>query len=404
MGKAAILLMISALIAGAFILFNAEQTNFATLGDQAERQEQIVAREIARSGYNSLKSRAREVERNLVALNPNTTLAQVINEVNGEDGVVVGPYEGGEYHAWMEPTSLQSYRIHSEGYYGSASHTLDGSYVPTNMLAVPDDGITADSTSFLNAEFISSMAGWCSAIYLERHIPKYNYGHGTQVDGCNPNNPGNKNCPEDSEDQIDRTRGSYNAHYHIQEPELIFASGRNRDGTRSHLETELIPGTRLNFILAVDKGCNLQGDDTVAYDDPGFDHRHYALVNEGSNAGLDDMREGMYAMLEAHSTESGVWRIAFEDQQRWGEAEFQDIKDNAYPDPLCASGGACGKSFSFTNGTYGGEGWGSIGIDAMGYTRLLDYGNIPDFSDQVFQIWLTEDLDHEHTPGQHASR
>ncbi len=402
MGKAAILLMISALIAGAFILYNAEKTNFETMGDQAERQEQIVAREIARSGYNSIKSRAREVEKELVGLNPNTTLQDVIDEVNGSEGRVTGDYEGGQYVAWLEPTSLESYRVIAEGHYGSAMHDINGSYVPTNMLAVPDDGITVDSTSHLHAEFISSMAGWCSAVYLERHIPKYNFGHGTQEDGFNPNNPGNKSGPEDSEDQIDRTRGSYNAHYHIAEPELLFPSGRDRDGSVSSVETELMPGTRLNFILAVDKNCSLQGQDDVHYRDDGFDHRHYALVNEGSNAGLDDMKEGKYAMLERHPSEPGVWRIAFEDQQRWGEAEFQDIKDNAYPDPQCASGGACGKSFPFTDGTYGGEGWDVIGTDAMGYTRLLDYANIPDFSDQVFQIWLSEDLDHENTPGQHA--
>ena len=86
------------------------------------------------------------------------------------------------------------------------------------------------------------------------------------------------------------------------EPELVFTSGKNRDGADALYEGELATGTLMNFILAVDKNCDLSGKD-VPITDSKYDYLHPALLVETGS--LTDMQEGKYAMLEKHPSKDG---------------------------------------------------------------------------------------------------
>lgn len=104
--------------------------------------------------------------------------------------------------------------------------------------------------------FLESMAGYCSAIYIQRYVPKNNNGMGNNPGQCDPSNPAHGSSCETQEDIELRGNGRYVA----LEPEMIFPPGHNRDSL-SVQPTDFIlnPGERVNFILAVDKNCSLEG-------------------------------------------------------------------------------------------------------------------------------------------------
>ncbi|RMH53140.1 MAG: hypothetical protein D6685_16070, partial [Bacteroidetes bacterium] len=61
------------MIGGSIMLFQTDQTGATTDKRQAERQEEVLAREIARSGYNALISRARQIEKQ----NPSASVEEI---------------------------------------------------------------------------------------------------------------------------------------------------------------------------------------------------------------------------------------------------------------------------------------------------------------------------------------
>ncbi len=388
MGKAAILLMISALIAGAFILYNAEQTNFATLSDQADRQEQIVAREIARTGFNTIVARAQEVERELHEFNPNTPLTEIIRTVNGgDDSQYVEETEGGHFSAFLERSGVETYRVHSTGYYGSADHSISGDYLMGSIVNIPTD---QDDTFY--AGIVSEPSGTCTAVFLQRFLPMNDAGHGTQDDGINPLNP-SIDCDLDEDDCTYEPKK-----YMRVAPELVFPSADlyNREGSRANVHTVLPPMSRLGIILAVDEPTGGECPDITHPSQS--EQSFYSLVGQNhNNAGrastdqgaVDGVMEGKNALLQQWPEDSNVWRAAFE-WGNWTNEQLVDIKLNGYP--------TSGSTWSIDGATYGGTGWET---DDYGYAKLEAREGHPDFYDFVMEMWLKVDGG-SPSPGNHA--
>ena len=373
MGKATLLLMTAALIGGSITLFQSNRTSIETTGRQVDRQEVMLAREVARSGHNYVTSLALELEAEGKSKNKgngkkkNFSVAELVAEINGSNGFLTGSFKGGTYKAWLEVVSHATYVVNAEGRFGDASHFIGRRLLnadPEVPLEVPKgyDKFT------LKARFIDSQAGYCSAIYLQRVVSDDgNNGHGNDEDGKDPSNPA----------EIARNGGGVSALEQVLEPELIFASGKNRNGSDALYEGDLAPGTLMNFILAVDTGCRLQDTaegQTAKITNSKYDYTHSALVVEAGK--LSEMVEGKYAILEKSRDREGVWRIAFEDLIRFSDEQHADVKKNGYGN----------KKWDGVKGTYGGNGW--TERDETGYYELENTSILPDFSDQVFEIEL----------------
>jgi hypothetical protein len=344
MGKLAALLAAAAIMGGSIMLFQSKRTGVETDQQQAYRQGQILAREIARSGHNMVLSQARREQRE----KPDLSITEVVKRVNGEDGVVRGELQGGSFEAFVYQTSSSSYRVQSAGFFEVSSHKVESERLEKDVLG--EDILEVGQPSRLRVTFLQSKAGYCSAVYLQRILPDL--------------------APENQP-----------------EPELIFTPGHNRDGASADApdaaDILLAPGTRMNFILAVDAdfSCEREGDD-IPITHSSYDYTRDALVDDVDDLG--EMLEGKYAMIQQHDTQPGVWRIAFEDISPVTDARLLDTKQNGYGST----------NWNKKKGTYGGDGW-DMGAD--GYWELHDYGtdsdgkNKPDFDDQVIEVELIPD-------------
>lgn len=406
MGKAAILLMISDLIAGSMILYNSEQLNFATMGDQAERQEQIIAREIARSGFNTMVARAQQTEGELKAFNANTPLTEIIREVNGgANSTFVQEIEGGHFSGYLQRTGLEAYRVNATGFFGSASHQVSGTYLMGSTVQVPEN---EDDTFY--AGIVEEPADKCTAVFVQRFLPINDRGHGTQDDGVNPLNP-----------SVDCEYGEEGCTYEPKKymrlpPEQVFDSADRftRTSSRANIYTTLPPMTRLGVVLGVN---DIGTDGTCASitDPSNADQQFYSLVavrpgKGGSGGGspgpgnsgqgqasnqqgaVDDVLESRHALLQQWPEGDGnVWRIAFE-MGDWTDAQLEDVKANGYPSCL-------GSTCTFENGTYGGTGWNT---DSFSYAQLESRDGHPSFNDFVMEFWLRATDGEKPRPGDHA--
>ncbi|MCS3828640.1 hypothetical protein GGP91_000694 [Salinibacter ruber] len=330
MGKFSLLLSLSVVGAVTILAFQGNQTSVDTRERQSLRQGKVIARQIARSGYNSVLSEAHKAD------GPDKEVGQVVSAVD----TVQGEYEGGTYKAWLKKISSSAYTAVSVSRFSVADSLVEyrmGGYANNTMKAP-----TVETPSQLNVTFEQSMAGYCSAVYLKRVKP------GTK--------------PENQPD-----------------PEMVFPPGNDRNGASASYEKTIEPGTGLNFILAVDKGC----DADYPYDFPGdYDHIQRSFKQDVDK--LNTMREAPYGMVEETTIgSSDGWRVSFEDQRVFSEAQLWDIKENGYPnshDPNQSDWSQMGK-------TYGGNGWRTT---PDGLRDLDDYGGVPDFSDQVFKVALTD--------------
>ena len=407
MGKAAILLMISALISGSMILYNSEQLNFATMEDQAERQEQIVAREIARTGFNTMVTRAQETEASLKSFNPNTPLTEIIREVNGgENSTFVQETEGGHFSAHLERTGLEAYRINATGFFGDASHQVSGTYLMGSIMEVPEE--ETDDTFY--AGIVNEPADKCTAVFVQRFLPINDRGHGTQDDGVNPLNP-----------SVDCELGEEGCTYEPKKymrlpPEQLFeaADRYSRSSSRANIYTTLPPMTRLGVVIGVDE-IGSDGTCPVINDPSEAAQQFHSLVavrpGKGGNGGgstgrgnkgggqasnqqgaVDDVLESRHALLQQWPEGDGnVWRIAFE-MGNWTDEQLEDVKVNGYPDCL-------GSTCTFGNGTYGGTGWAT---DSFSYAQLEARDGHPSFNDFVLEFWLRATDGEMPRPGDHA--
>jgi hypothetical protein len=333
MGKYSLLVTLGVATAISVLSLQAEKTSLDTNEQQAQRQGKLIARQIARSGYNSVLSQAR------IESGDEKTVGDIVSDV----GTLTGKYEGGEYEAWLKKISPTAYKAVSVGRFEvngePMTYRIGDGYGNNTMVKVPE----VNQPSVLNVSFEQSHAGYCSAIYLERVLPD-----------TKP-----KNQPD---------------------PEMVFPPGHDRNDATTSFEKTIQPGTKLNFILAVDKGCDYEGKTSVNYPEA-YDHVQRSFQQDVSE--LNKMKEAPYGMVEETTVESSPgWRVSFEDQRVFSETQMWDIKENGYP--------VGGTNWNSENETYGGNDWDK---NAEGLRDLKDYGDIPDYSDQVFQVGLSRPKD-----------
>ena len=333
MGKYSLVITLGVMSVVSLIALQGQQMSMDTQDRQSRREGQVIARQIARSGHNAVLAEAR------AHTDPGDDVSSIVSDV----GTITGSYEGGNYRAWLEKISPTAFKAVSEGKKIVADrvvkHELGDNYADNHMVNVP----TVDEPSTLNLKFKESLAGYCSGVYMQRILPNTE--------------------PEDQPD-----------------PEMIFAPNNRRgkyDDRKSTTtyDNTIQPGTKLNFILAVDKDCSERGETSADY--PGdYDHAQLSFSQDSEN--LNKVREAPFGMVE-ETTFGGTngWRVSFEDQRVFNESQLWDVKDNGYPDHT---------GWNSDKETYGGDGWDK---DAKGLNNTRDYGDIPDFSDQVFEVWLS---------------
>lgn len=334
---------------------------------QASYEHEVLAREIARSASAMALSKAQQAGGDLdgaVGL-INGTLR---NGSPNYDGVMTGAQQGGSFNSQASLIDGQNVRIVTTGFFGEAQHTIEDTYSIVLL--------EAEDTSTVSVSLPTSMTNYCSAVFLQRIIPRGNSGHGNNEDGVDSSNEGGAPL-EDSNPDYDDESGHvpYNSQAWITEaPEMVFESGRYRSASESTTTLQdlvLTPGTRLNFFIGVDRDCSEEGLWVENFNSEAYDWIHYALDR---NASLYDFVEGRFAMVEQHYENDQRWRIAFEDEQDYSKHKLSDVKVNGYGgdwDPLAK--------------TYGGTGWTT---DADYYRQLEDFNWKPDFNDQVLDVTL----------------
>ena len=248
MGKFSLLVSLSVMGAVTLLAYQGTKMSADTKNRQSQRQGEVIARQIARSGYNAALSEAR------LADDPDKTVTQIVDDVD----TLRGTYQGGVYEAWLEKLSSTAYKAVSVGRYEVigrvVKHRIGNGYADNKMVRAP----TVDQTSTLNVTFEQSMAGYCSAIYLKRILPDVE--------------------PEDQPD-----------------PEMIFTPGNDRNDFSTSYNNNIEPGTKLNFILAVDKDCSHEGDESTDYPED-YDHTHVSFKQDVTR--LNTMRETPFSMVE----------------------------------------------------------------------------------------------------------
>ncbi len=342
MGKAAILLVVAGLIGGTLLMYQATQATLDIDASEADRQEELLAREIARSGYNAMESKARRI----IFDNPDIRPDDLVETA----GTLEGDYEGGRYTAHLRHIGGSGYIVEATGSYGKASYTMNGQSVTRTL--------RADEDVVLQSSYYGSMAGYCSGLYVELWDPDH------------------EDDP-DYEPEHDMLFPPQNRHNHI--PRV--------DGVAVRDYERVIPaGTQVNFVLAVDKSCDATGDFPGMYSDADivvpfdynrYNHYHWAL--EITAGEFEEMQEGMYAMVEESKSTPGVYRLTFEDLRKFSREQHEAIKEYGYTESGSSGKWNRGegrytdhKDWAFEPGT--------------GFKVLEDFGDIPDMSDQTFTV------------------
>ncbi|MEM1055090.1 MAG: hypothetical protein AAGI52_06155 [Bacteroidota bacterium] len=348
MGKAALLIVMGASMLLMRQAYNNQITERESREDQVEYEYEILAREIARSGFNVAMGIAREYPN---ALDAGAYAVDMADSTL--DGRYTGTARGGLFAVRAQPTSGHSLLITSSGYYGGewvtdaagertytgASFTMSDSY-KIRVLEVREDGV-------LDLSFLESMAGYCSTVFMDEYRG----------------------------DELTETR-------------MVFASGHNRDGVRPPTSFYVTAGTQLNFFIGVDKNCSDKfstsattcqaREHIINYDyDPAsvgskYDHVHYALDIPTDD--ISKMTESAWGMVEQRPSDRQAWRIGWEDQAR-----------SSWDNPN--SSNPANSLWALKRLGYDGNGWAER--DAMGYRKLRDYGSRPDYSDQVIEIGIS---------------
>jgi len=347
MGKAAILLVLATGLAVTYGLVSSIETGQQTAKHQASYEERVIAREIARSGFNVAMGILRQY---------GDDLQGGVNEIVGDQGYLEGEHQGGFYRATARFVTGHSVEVVSIGYFGGqmdrqgeyrggATHTMDDSFI----FRVTSTPLLVKQCSKLQVRFLSSEAGYCSSVYMQRYLP----------DVALADQPA---------------------------PEMIFAPGNWRTSGELTVDKILGGGTQMNFFVGVRQDCNLWGqnwnrnDNWRSYDVENrvfnaadYNHLHYAFESTGGD--LAGMEESIWALVEQHPRDNQRWRIAWEDQHNtsWDRPNSRNPQNS-----LQAT-----KRFG-----YDGNGWPTT--DAIGYRILRDYDTRPDFSDQVIQVQMQE--------------
>lgn len=354
MGKALLIAVAGCALFSGWALFGGQQANVDTQRAQRNYQDGLLAYQIARSAYNAAYADASAA----------TSLAAGAALVHGRRG----SFLGGRYEvrAEVEGSSLV---IEGVGYFGGqpgdddwpratrrvGDRRLDGG------ILLADPAINAPRR--LHARFLRSTAGYCSAVFLQQFLPDV-----------------------DPDEQP--------------APEMIYESGHYRDGDTTSFRALIQPGTQVNFFVGVDQRCvrepdRLPGMSNAAWTaflrnwraTTPFRAADYDYVHPALDIPIDDIaaaRESPWAFLQQNAVGGERWRIAFE-----------DIHNLAW-----LSGTTRQTSLSLTKRYgYDGSGWADAQNDAPGhglgrnsadgYGDLRDYGDRPDFDDQVIEVWFT---------------
>ncbi|HEX8299237.1 MAG TPA: hypothetical protein VF594_08770 [Rubricoccaceae bacterium] len=375
MGKA--LLFIIAAIGASSVqtLVQANGVQGRAAVQQAIYENDVIATQIARAGYNVAYAMIYE------AASPLEGVAAVNNAANG----LRGTYLGGEYRVTANMVGGTTIAIQSRGYYGGTwqGERYVGKYVAGRYFApsvhfigddrqeIPFNPDPADARPRrLTGQFIMSNAGYCSAVFVQRYLQN--------------TTPANQPAPE-----------------------MMFEPGNTRNGAASSFDLEVMPGTQLNFFIGVDQNCSMRpsGAQTWnaiarenyvdAFNNAGrnnrsnvtnylddFDYIHKALDVDVED--LANLRESPWAMIERRQGTNETWRIGWE-----------DIHNTSW---LTGTTPATSLRLTKERG-YNGAGWQDRLVSGYlpstleyrrnqpdGYRDLYDHGSMPDFEDQVIEV------------------
>ncbi len=350
MGKALLIIVLGAGFLLARAGFSNQITERESRKDQVEYEEEVLAREISRSAFNVAMGIAREYPNSLDAG------ANAVDQADGSaDGLYSGSARGGLFAVRAEALTGHALKVTSTGYFGGVWETNaagEKSYTGESytmwdtfdirVLEVREDGV-------LNTSFLESQAGYCSAVYMDEY-------RGEEFIG---------------------TR-------------MIFAAGNRRDGSRPPMSIYVQAGTQLNFFIGVDTNCSGKFstsattcesltyaiNDTFDINDVGrnkrYDHLHYAL--DIPSGDITKMEEAVWGMVEQNPKDRQRWRIGWEDLERpdWDDPNSSNPKSSMQ---------------ALKRLGYDGRGWPER--DHMGYRELRDYGDRPDYSDQVIELGIS---------------
>ncbi len=334
MGKLALLLVATSMVGGVVLLSQSEQTNVESTQRLGDRQEEIIAREIARSGYNFMRAHAKSVERS-------TTLDidAFVKQVNGGTAKSwhKGALQGGEYETQITPMGTSSYTVTSIGRFGDAEVRIGSTVLASGLL------VTVQPTK-LNFKFIESQAGYCSGIYLQQTPAGWEQGQA------------------------------------LPEPEIIFTASKNRNGFEGDYTKSIPAGTQVNFYLVVDKNCSNKSmsdaqQRALPLTSNTYDYYYAALEYDTAS---EEMKTGARAMVTHSKADPNVYRVAFEDIKSFSVEQHNDIKRNGY--------GSHGWKKVGNEWTYGGRGWTKDPL--TGFVKTGNTSSWPDFSDQVFDVTM----------------
>ena len=362
MGKALLIIVLGAGLALTQQLYTAFVNESATGEDQVEYQQEIIAREISNSAFNLgmgvVRSYGDNIQRGSRELNGSVNA--------GRSGTFAsGRFAGGRYEVRSEMTSGHSVRVIATGYFGkqvdaqtgeetwAAEHVMHDEYrVP--VLTARDDGL-------IDVSFLKSQAGYCSAVFYQAFT---------------------KRMPEG----------------YVPEAVMLFAPD-NSDRTTARPTKQIFveAGTQMNFFIGVDQNCSMRLPVSVlecgvrkyaqsyVYNPGHFDYIHSALTVEAGK--LDQAQEDIWGITEQHPDDRQRWRVAWEDihNTTWDAVTSQDPRTSLQALKMLG---------------YDTTGWNEA--DGHGYRLLKDFGNRPDFSDQVIEIEVVSARDPDFQAKQQA--
>lgn len=423
MGKVALLIVLATGLASTTILFTSQETDVRSAKVQGAYEADVIAREIARSAFNTASADIHrygtDIDAALYAFGTAAT-----DCANGKaacyrrtgtmlDGTYIAEasYDGGN---GVDVYASGTYAYYSGSEQTSKTHTINESQ-SVGVLRVSQGG-------YLRIQFVDSQAGYCSAIFLQRTLPGV-----------------------DAADQP--------------LPEMVYAPGKGRNGERNvGQEVYLEPGTQMNFAIGVDNNCYSGGTRPTSHaalrmnnaialkntaDPAGEDEFygekllaaemasynflesdwawvHWAL--DGSTVDLADPREGPWAMVESDPNNNQRWRVAFEDIHNWNlppsHADYHNPNKSLWATKYY------GYDWSGTFRTVGNDGVGNGWTDTIktilqptdpcdplstytvtdingqsdGFHDLRDTGSPADFSDQVIMVEIIDSANYNVPP------
>lgn len=384
MGKA--LLFIVAAIGAASIqtVVQANSVQSRSTVQQVIYQDDVIAYQVARAGYNVAYGMIHDAP----------TLAEGVALVNSATNGLHGTYLGGEYRVTAGFAGGETVVIQSHGYYGGrwSGGQYVGRYEAGRLLEPSHHFIGDDRQSVvfhadnsdgrprrLTAYFMKSVAGYCSAIFVQRYLPGV-------AAAAQP------------------------------APEMMFEPGNTRNGATQAFEVDVMPGTQLNFFIAVDTNCDIRPNKIDAFTPAQrtayvtefnrvgrtnrgtvtsylarFDHVHNAL--DVDVADLANLRESPWAMIEQHRSGRERWRIGWEDIHNTGwltgqtpQTSLRLTKERGFNGVAWADTRVDGYNAETTAGNWSPTGTLIPLNQPDGYRDLTDHGSIPDFEDQVIEV------------------